>query len=178
MSAMNGYAEPDEGQPAFFTEPQNQVLSALIAELQDTGDERLEQVLRSAVTALRQEQEVELAVVRDELLGRIESRVFGVQLADFDPDQFKRAVSDLRSDVTKRFEQTVALMDKLAERIDSVDKRRRYDRNTARTEGEELATKLATLMAAQATAFNRRLDDLDAKIDALHSATSDALDGR
>jgi hypothetical protein len=111
-------------------------------------------------------------------LGRIESRVFGVQLADFDPDQFKRAVSDLRSDVTKRFEQTVALMDKLAERIDSVDKRRRYDRNTARTEGEELATKLATLMAAQATAFNRRLDDLDAKIDALHSATSDALDGR
>jgi hypothetical protein len=37
MSAMNGYAEPDEGQPAFFTEPQNQVLSALIAELQDTS---------------------------------------------------------------------------------------------------------------------------------------------
>jgi hypothetical protein len=150
-----------------------EAVAEAIGETADQVDEAGEKRLLNSVTALRDELQIEVAVVRDELLAKIESRIFGVSLADFDPDQFRRVIAELRSDIDKQTAALNARLDSLSERIDSTDKRRRYDRNTSRGERDELASKLTALFGGMIARTDKRLDDLVADIRNLRAELGD-----
>ena len=145
------------------------VIVQVVATIQDDIEKRASV---ESIHAMREEIQVEVALVRDELLSKIESRVFGVQLSEFDPDAFRRVVGDLKSEVAA----LVSPLAELAGRIDNVDKRRRSDRQAAKEALGEMLQKLDKLSAARATVLNKRIDDLNAKIDGLHNATAEAFE--
>jgi hypothetical protein len=90
-------------QPASFTEGQQKVLIHVIADLQTDLIETSEKKLATAVTALREEFAIEAAVARDEIMGRIDAKLYGRGLVDdFDPRAIEKTVHELRSDLDRR----------------------------------------------------------------------------
>jgi hypothetical protein len=168
----------DEGALSIFDPHQNRVLAMIVARLQDdTGDE-IERMVRAAIKALREEAQVELAVVRDELNSRIDQKLFGSGL-DYDSEEMRRSVFELRADATKRFDAITTLLDTLAERIDKVDQRRRYDRNTWHKEKVEMAEKVAemlTTMSAKLDATGKKIDKVASDLESLETRTQEAFD--
>ena len=54
------------------------VLAAILAETQTLAERQL----RDAIAALREEQEIEIGLVREELMGRMDAKLFGSTLVD------------------------------------------------------------------------------------------------
>jgi hypothetical protein len=97
----------------------------LIGENMDEVQKALDARARiEAIPALRDELQIELGLCRDELMGKIESRLFGVQLADFDPDVFKRAIAELRTGVDKKLGAIGARLDRTVDRLGELIKQR------------------------------------------------------
>jgi hypothetical protein len=95
------------------------VLFTLLEEEREEAQEALAEQLTAAVSALREECSIELGLVRDEILGRIDALQFGRTL-DVDPDVFQRAVAELRKDLDRRSEVVNARFDALGGEIEQL----------------------------------------------------------
>jgi hypothetical protein len=93
---------------------------------QQCGDleEGFEGALKTAVEALREEAQVELAIVRDELNGRIDTKLYGTGL-DIDAEEMRRSLYELRKDAEKSAEASTARIDALVEKLGKAEKARR-----------------------------------------------------
>ena len=112
-------AEPraSTGDGGVFSETQFDVLGNIIAETQTIAERQL----REAITALREETEITVAVCRDELLAKIDAKNFGAALLDETAEVAKRAVHALRRDLDERARIVKARLDVVSERLDAFE---------------------------------------------------------
>jgi hypothetical protein len=72
-------------------------LAGIIAETQTLAERQT----REAVKALREEQEIELGLLREELMSRMDARLFGSSLVDDAGEIAKKAVRELRVEMRR-----------------------------------------------------------------------------
>jgi hypothetical protein len=99
-----------------------QLLAHVIADTLDEAGNYSDAASKKVVEALRAELQVEIAVLRDELVGRLDAKTFGAALTD-DPEIAKRAIAELRATVASHTAAAGARLGVLAERIAKIEKR-------------------------------------------------------
>jgi hypothetical protein len=164
-------SQPSESGFAIFSEDQGQVFALVLAEVTHDVEERL----KATVAALREEATVELACVRDELLSRVDQKLFGKGLVDFDPNEIERNAREVRRSVDQRFGAIGERLDGQGARLGVVEEREAALRRI------EVRLVHVAKNARAAVDFKARLDRLDARLDelvkdyrALHGVLADA----
>lgn len=138
-----------------FNEAQMDVLAAILAETQTLAEKQT----REAVKALREESEIEIGLVREELMGRMDAKLFGSTLIDDAGEIAKKAVHELRREIDRRVEGMITGLDDLRARLE------RGEREGKKREAEELSTWRA---AMSQTARNfARVKDVESKTSAI-----------
>jgi DNA-binding protein H-NS len=166
--------EPPDEPTSAFSEAQRGVLGHVVAGIAEQAGDEAGKALRGAIKALRAEMQTELAVTRDEIMGRIDAKLYGSGL-DVDAEELRRATFELKSDFAKHASTTSALLDEIAKRVDRVDSRRRYDRNTAHREKTETLEKIAGLLAAMTAKTDEKLNKLAAGLADLEARVAEAF---
>jgi hypothetical protein len=154
----------DENEPGALVELIWQTRDAVHAETAET--------VKKIADALGARIEAEISVLRDEFVETLDKT-----LTAHSPKKLKEfaAVLDaLKATLAAKGEATTGLLDKLAERIDATDTRRRYDRNTSRSERDELATKFGTLFGGMITRSDKRVEALAEELRELKATLRDA----
>jgi hypothetical protein len=105
------------GHPA---NPSDSVLAMVIGEEQQAAEEKL----AAAIEALRKEQAIELALCRDEILSRLDRKIFGATL-DYDPEAVRRAIFEARTEIKERAASLDAKLSEMAERHKAAERHRR-----------------------------------------------------
>jgi hypothetical protein len=168
FAAWFGAGETDEesvGIVEFTTETlgaEKSERAAAIAKVADVLPERLE---------------AEIAVLSETFSDKLDSKIFGLASLK----KFKAGVEEKVSEHEAGLREALAAkFEALAERIDATDKRRRYDRNSARTEIGDLASKLLALSEARASQIDKRLDQVIVELRTLRALLVDGemLDAR
>ena len=147
----------------------------LIGQMLDADIAKLAPV--EAVKAMREEMLVEVALLRDEINGRIDRKLYGSGV-DIDAEEIRALVFELRRDGKKAADTTAAQLEELARRVDASDARRRADRQASKEATKQDVLKIAAVFGASVDRLAKRLDGLDGKIDALRNDTAEALDDR
>jgi hypothetical protein len=118
--------------------------------------------------ALNARIEAEVAVLHDGFVDKIDASIVASA-----PKKL-RAISDdiarVRTALREQSDETSALLDKAAERIDAVDAKRRYDRNTWHKEKTETAAKVVAVVGDMLDRVNARLDRQEAAIKTIEEA--------
>jgi hypothetical protein len=146
------------------------LIAQVIADTLDDAPSNAEDAVKKTLAAVEERFTVELACTADELRSKIDSKTWGfAALVDWDPRRAEKAAGELRADLERRFSETSALIDTLAERIDGVDRRRRYDRNTAHKEKDEAAEKILALFGAMIARTDKRVAEIAEELRALRA---------
>jgi hypothetical protein len=137
---------------------------------EDTRAETAETV-KSVSDALSARIEAEVAVLRDEFIERLDAL-----LLQHSPKKLRTMETGLRKDMNDRTNDLDERIEKLVASVDAVDKRRRYDRNTSRTERDELAVNLASLAETRAAGLEKKIAELAKALDDLERRTGEAFE--
>ena len=171
------HAEASESGHAFsvFSEAQMDVLAAILGETQTLAEKQL----RAAITALREEQEIEVGLVHEELMGRMDAKLFGSTLVDDAGEIARKAVHELRRDLDRRLASLDTGLDDLRASLD------RIGREGKKREAEELSTWRAAMsqtarnfarvkeLESKASAIAEKLDQLGTELRELRNALGD-----
>jgi hypothetical protein len=101
-----------------FDEAQMDVLAAILGETQGIAEKQL----RDAIKALREEQQIEIGLVREELMGRMDAKLFGSTLIDDAGEIAKKAVAEFRREIESRTTGLGAVLTALGERLDAFER--------------------------------------------------------
>jgi hypothetical protein len=116
--------------------------------------------------------EAETAVLRDEFVERLDATLLA-----HSPKKYKELVAEIdatkasvRAALKEQSGTTSALLDKLAERVDAVDGKRRHDRNTWHREREEIVPKVTAAVAEMLDKMDLKFVRQAKQIEALEEA--------
>jgi hypothetical protein len=110
------------------------LLLDLTKQTYDNLREETAETVKVVSDALNARIEAEVAVLRDGFIERLDAL-----LLNHSPKKLRAMETAIRKDMNERASDLDQRLDKLVASIDSCDKRRRYDRNTTRTERDQLA---------------------------------------
>jgi hypothetical protein len=152
-------AQASESGNAFgvFNEAQMDVLAAILGETQGIAEKQL----RDAIKALREEKEIEVGLVREELMGRMDAKLFGSTLIDDAGEIAKKAVQELRRDLDKRVESLSTGLDDIRARLDRTEREaQRRELDTWRGLTSQLGRNFARVkdLESKASALAAQLD--------------------
>jgi hypothetical protein len=130
------------------------------------------QAVKKMSDALNARIEAEIATLHDEFVEKIDKSIVAAA-----PKKLRAIADDIlairasvRDSLSEQADATSALLDKLAERIDRVDAKRRSDRNSWHKEKAEVAEQLTTVLGGMLDKVNTRLDKQAAEIKEIEEA--------
>jgi hypothetical protein len=159
---------------AAFNKHQAHVLAEVIAETEDQVADFVEKKLGEAVAALREEMQIEIALARDEVMSRLDQKLYGRGLTDdFDPEAIQKAVHELRVEFDTRADVVGARIAALVDQF-GASERRAEQRNADLWRGLAQQQVALARMETQGAEPAKRLDQTVEELRALRAILADA----
>jgi uncharacterized coiled-coil protein SlyX len=145
------------------------VLSEALAIIESEAATRL----KTAIEALREESEISIACMRDELLSKVDQKLYGRGLIDFDAAEVERAVREMRRKLDEKLAEFGKRLDTLSAQLTT------FERETLKTALTTRRSFVAQVTRQRGTisALETQLATMTTRVDRLTQAVHEIYEG-